>query len=284
MKTQKSKMKKIGVLFFSVILSSCFSNKEAEPKVFEWRYARSLILDGVNPIGLTEYQGELWLSDGDHNRVVQIDSEGQIVKTIDSLDRPMHLTAWNNALYVPQYGNDQIAVVSGEQKQLLKLTDSIDAPAGIAVANNRVAIADFYNNRILYKEDSEWIAFGKSGKAKGYFYYPTDVQLTDSLIWVADAYNHRVQVFNNKGDFIKMIGQDQKMNAATGILVNENSLFVTDFENGRVLIFNLDGDLRQTLEQGIKKPTDVLIYKEELHILNYRAGEVVVYTLQEKKQ
>jgi DNA-binding beta-propeller fold protein YncE len=272
-------MKYLLIIITLVVFSSC----QEKPK--EWIYKKTIKIEGVNPIGIANTNGDLWLSDGDHNRLVQIDENGKILKTIDSLDRPMHIDATGETLYIPQYGNDKIESYDRKGKFQLQLKVSLDAPAGIGVREKEKAIADFYNNRILYTSDNEnWISFGREGSDEGEFYYPTDVQITDSLIWVADAYNNRIQIFDKKGSFVKMIGEDQKMNAATGLFVSENEVFITDFEHNRVLVFDHQGLLKQELKEGIEKATDLLIKDDMLHIINYRNGELVFYDLQEKKE
>ncbi len=270
-----------------LVLTSC----KKEEKQLEWTYQKTVKLDGINPIGIAAKGNELWLSDGDHNRLVQINGQGEILKSIDSLDRPMHIDADDRYLFLAEYGNDRVSNIAEDKNQSngFKLTpfwvgvkDSLDAPASIAYFDAELAIADFYNNRILFDDGKDWIAFGKEGKKKGEFYYPTDVQITDSLIWVADAYNNRIQAFDKKGKFVKMMGQDQKMNAATGLFVSKDEVLVTDFENKRVLVFNHDGTLKQELKQGIAKATDLIIKDKVLHVINYRSGELVLYGLQEK--
>ena len=276
----------LGLAFFS----SC---KNEIPK--EWAYKKTIKIDGVNPIGIANANGDLWLSDGDHNRLVQIDKKGEILKTIDSLDRPMHIDAVEKVLYVPQYGNDKLevfypqanlVVAHGYKREEISLikNDSLDAPSGISVNNEQIAVTDFYNNRILYNDGKYWISFGKKGQGEGEFYYPTDVQITDTAIWVADAYNNRIQVFDKKGNFVQLMGQDQKMNAATGLFVSENEVFITDFEHNRVLVFDHEGLLLQELKEGIAKATDLLVKDGMLHIINYRTGGLVLYELVEKKE
>lgn len=280
-------MKQIHLVLLGVLLFTSCKEIEKTPK--EWVLSKTIQLDGVNPIGIVEVDGKLWLSDGDHNRLVQIDVEGRIEQTVDSLERPMHIDVSENILFVPQYGNDEIfnfhSLNPSIQLSIFDYPkDSLDAPASISVLEREVAIADFYNNRILYTDGGEWISFGKEGKGEGEFYYPTDVQLTDSLIWVADAYNNRVQVFDKKGNFLKMIGHDQKMNAATGIFVSQDEVFVTDFENDRVLVFDYDGNLKQKLNESIEKPTDMVIFKEQLNVINYRSGQISIFKLMEISQ
>src|SRR6056297_5433 len=268
-------MKYIYIVVLGLLFVASCKEKEELPK--EWAFVKTIQLDGVNPIGIAELDGKLWLSDGDHNRLVQINSEGSIEQTVDSLERPMHISAAGETIFIPQYGADNIATFKIGDLGLLTVKDSLDAPAGISVFGKEKAIADFYNNRILYANDGQWISFGEEGKAAGEFYYPTDVQLTDSLIWVADAYNNRVQAFDKQGNFVKMIGQDQKMNAATGIFVSETEVFVTDFENDRVLVFDHEGQLQQEVSKHIEKATDLMVFNDELYIINYRNGQINVF-------
>ena len=271
-------MKYTALIFTMFLIISC---GEQQPIPKEWVLQNSIKIEGVNPIGIALLNNEIWLSDGDHNRLVRINKEGKIEKTIDSLERPMHIDSDDKTLYIPQYGEDNIATVFNTEKGAWVLKDSLDAPAGVSVQGNEKAIADFYNNRILYYNGDTWISFGKEGKGKGEFYYPTDVQITADKIWVADAYNNRIQVFDKQGNFLKMIGQDQKMNAATGIYISEKEVFITDFENDRILVFDIDGNLKQELKEGIEKPTDMLIKDGLLHIINYRSGVISKYTMKE---
>ncbi|WP_411028863.1 NHL repeat-containing protein [Spongiimicrobium sp. 3-5] len=270
------------VILVSSLIAIILGCSEKAPKEMAWSLTETIQIEGVNPIGIAALNSEIWLSDGDHNRLVKIDEKGKVVKTIDSLDRPMHIAADESALFIPQYGLDNVAVFNNGKKTALVLKDSLDAPAGISVYKNEKAIADFYNNRILYSNGNAWITFGKEGNAAGEFYYPTDVQITSDRIWVADAYNNRVQVFNKQGEFLRMIGVDQKMNAATGIYVSDREVFVTDFENDRVLIFDFEGNLKQELKEAIHKPTDILIKDDALLIINYRDGRLNRYELKEK--
>ena len=275
-----------------ILVLFLFSCQEKErPKA--WVYHKTIVLDGVNPIGIAQKGKELWLSDGDHNRLVAIDQNGEILKSIDSLERPMHIDANEKYLFLAEYGNDRVSNIEEDSTRpngykltpfLIGVQDSLDAPASVARYGAELAIADFYNNRVLFDNGEDWIAFGQEGKQAGEFYYPTDVQITEDLIWVADAYNNRIQAFDKQGNFVKMLGQDQKMNAATGLLVTEKEVFITDFEHKRVLVFDHDGTLKQELKEGIEKATDLLIKDGILHIINYRKGELVLYNTKEIRQ
>ena len=261
-------MRRIAI---TILILAFFSCKE---KPTSWQLESTISIKGVHPIGIAKTEEGIWLSDGDHNRLALIDEKGNIVKTIDSLERPMHISG-NSNLLVPLYGKDEVWDYSTSDTNhilpvKIQVPYKLDAPAGVWNTHGEIAIADFYNNRILFGANENWISIGKKGKRDGEFNYPTDVQITEDAIWVADAYNNRVQVFDKSGVFLKTIGADQKMNAATGIFVSETELFVTDFENDRILIFDHQGVLRQEISENIEKATDVLLVKNRLYSINYR--------------
>ncbi|MFT6808190.1 MAG: DNA-binding beta-propeller fold protein YncE [Saprospiraceae bacterium] len=135
-----------------------------------------------------------------------------------------------------------------------------DAPAGVSKQGESMAIADFYNHRILYFDGATWSSLGgKKGKAPGAFDYPTDVQILGDMIYVADAYNHRGQILDLEGNSVLVFGEEEEINAATGIFVTDDLIALTDFENDRVIIFNNEGKVLQRIEDPLHKPTDVMI-------------------------
>ncbi|MDA8568940.1 NHL repeat-containing protein [Flavobacteriaceae bacterium] len=264
------------VLVAVVTLVSC---ERKAPPTQQWVLEKTIELPGVNPIGIGVFEQQFWLSDGDHNRLVAVDTTGLLTDSITGLDRPMHIDATAAGLWVPQYGSDTIAQFKLPSKFPLPLIlkDSLDAPASISVFGQERAIADFYNHRILYFNGMDWISIGTEGKEAGQFYYPTDVQITADHIWVADAYNNRIQLFNKQGAFVRIIGADQKMNAATGLFVSENQVFVTDFEHHRLLVFFKDGQLAQVIEAGLEKPIDAIIHEEKLYVIDYKKQQMNRY-------
>lgn len=282
------------ILIFCGMIS-CNDNKEQNGGVKEWQFEKAVKLDGVNPIGIAADGNDIFLSDGDHNRIVKVNGDGEILFELDGFERPMHIDFGEadlqitdkmttsmlkeRALFVPEYGRDSIAVIRDNKMDYLVFNDSLDAPAGISVYENEIAIADFYNNQIYYYDGSKWMKFGKEGKALGDFYYPTDVQITAGKIYVADAYNNRGQVFDKTGKPLVEFGQDQNFNAATGIYVSDTEIFLTDFENDRIVVFGMDYQIKQVLKTGIDKPTDMVVVEDVLYVTNYRKGELVHYKL-----
>ena len=90
-----------------------------------------------------------------------------------------------------------------------------------------------------------------------------------------------LQKFDKKGNHLMTIGEDQKMNAATGIYVSDKEVFSTDFENNRVLVFDHEGNFKQEINYAILKPTDMLLVGDILYVTNYKGKSLSVYEQKE---
>jgi len=127
-----------------------------------------------------------------------------------------------------------------------------------------VYVVDQYHHRIQqFSADGHFIhTWGKQGKVNvvrsalnfliaddrgGEFYYPSRIAIgSDDRVYVSDAYNNRVQVFDAEGRFLHSIGGmglwGGRFRVASGLAVGaDGSLFVADFYNNRIQHFDHDG-------------------------------------------
>ena len=120
-------------------------------------------------------------------------------------------------------------------------------------AAGRVWVADFGNQRVqLFGSDgSSLLAFGARGSGPGQFNDPCGIAVGPSdLVFVADTWNGRVQVFNDKGSWQREWGGD--FFGPRGIAVDAGgAVFVADTGNGRVVRF--DGFGHKEAEWGTAK-------------------------------
>ena len=88
------------------------------------------------------------------------------------------------------------------------------------------------------------LSFGKKGLGDGMFEYPKGVAVSDGdEIVVADQLNHRVQVIDSNGTFLRSFGRfgqnAEEFNHPIGIAINKDrNIFVADNNNHRIQIFS----------------------------------------------
>ena len=261
----------IGLLFFV----GCKNNSNE----VEWKFVKKIELENISPTGIAIQNNFLWLSDVKNNRVIKIDLSGNIVEEYSDIKRPMHISIYKSKIFVPEYLTDNIITITEGKIDSLQLNEKPNAPSGVAVNDSIIAVADFYNHRIILIKKGNIKIIGKEGHKKGEIYYPTDVALLNDKVYVADAYNNRVQVFDYNGNPLKVIGDKDKINVATGIEVTEDNIFITDFEGSRILIYNLKGGLIKILINNFNKPTDITSNKNKIYVSNYGDNSVSVISV-----
>ena len=91
------------------------------------------------------------------------------------------------------------------------------------------------------------LCIGKEGSGEGMFNYPMGVAVTakDEVV-VADNQNHRVQVFDSNGTFLRSFGHEGEnageFNRPCGIAIRKDrKIFVADRNNHRIQIFSWEG-------------------------------------------
>ena len=91
------------------------------------------------------------------------------------------------------------------------------------------------------------LTFGKGGSAVGMFQRPWGVAVSDTdEIAVTDCWNHRVQIFDSSGNYLRSFGRkgsiQGKFTCPYGITFHKNgNIFVADSGNHRVQILNSEG-------------------------------------------
>lgn len=133
------------------------------------------------------------------------------------------------------------------------------APRDIATAaDGSLYVADSRNHRIVHLDASglflnAWGSYGNvlDGEVPGgLFNEPWGLAVgADGLVYVADTWNHRIQVFTAQGEFLRMwstfdvLGSVDGFWGPRGIAIDkDNRVFVTDTGKQRVVIFDSQGN------------------------------------------
>jgi hypothetical protein len=129
-------------------------------------------------------------------------------------------------------------VMLDDENSFFESTSSprLDTPQFITPAKPSVDYATKTNAKLI---------IGKQGRENSEFVWPIDVTVNsfNGQILVADSGNHRVQIFESSGKFVKSFGklgsQNGQMNTVSGLFMDSMSnVFVVDRLNHRVQVFD----------------------------------------------
>jgi sugar lactone lactonase YvrE len=102
---------------------------------------------------------------------------------------------------------------------------------------------------------------GSEGSGAGQLYNPDGVCCSDGLVYAVDCSNHRVQVFDTDGSFVRSIGshgnRPGEMHHPSGICCVNQQLFVSDYNNHCVHIFKCDGTYVRCISRKGVGPSDL---------------------------
>jgi len=210
-------------------------------------------------------EGDLYVLDGVHHRVVVFDAEGKFRRQFGAqgsdpgqLLFPLGIAAApDGRIYVADSGNHRFQVFTPDGKPLdcVSLPDTKSNippdPTDVVMdaSRQRLYVADNDNHHILVYNlvsRSFEAVWGRPGQGQRQFRYPFLVDLsTDGYLLVVESINTRVQVLNPGGKFVRFIGawgvKAGQLFRPKGVAVDGNDVFVTDSYLGSVQVFDLSG-------------------------------------------
>jgi len=199
---------------------------------------------------------------------VAVDSKGRIFVTDNGqamafvFDREHHQVSYIGVGGPPKLmtpmgihadAKDRIWIADAEAKKVFALDSQLTLRAAIGKQDemiNPVAIATDLSRNRLYVVDSQQhcvlvydsetgqflTKFGKRGSEDGEFNFPTDVAVgVDGRVYIADAMNRRVQIFDTDYKFIDKFGQE---GLRWGQFRKPKSLALDEYQN----IYVVDSD------------------------------------------
>lgn len=88
-------------------------------------------------------------------------------------------------------------------------------------------------------------AWGEKGSASGQFNDPTEIAVSKTEVFVSDARNARIQVFDFEGNFKRQFGNKGtglgQLGRPMNLSIHNAELYVADYWNDRIQVFSLDG-------------------------------------------
>ena len=150
-------------------------------------------------------------------------------------------------VYVADYSNNRIEVFREDGTFVRHFgTGQLRGPWRVAVNNKRVYVVEYLNYRIvIFTLEGQLIdTIGSEGSGPGQFNNPSAVAFSpDGDMYVADGYNHRIQVFDSDGVYQREFGGGRLKYPRDILITADGHVLVADYANNRVVIFNTTGQL-----------------------------------------
>ncbi|PLX98693.1 MAG: hypothetical protein C0623_11855 [Desulfuromonas sp.] len=186
---------------------------------------------------------------------------------IKSFVQPMGLAGDSiGQLYVVDAKKKKICIYNSEEKLLDEwFLDGINRPVNLAVdeSRSRIYVVSPDDHQVFVysaKTRENVYKIGRRGTAQGEFNFPVDLDLDmNGNLFVLDALNARVQVFDADGKFLRSFGERGtalgSFQMPKGIAVSPSGhVYVTDSLAHRIVVFSHDGIFLTTI--GGKYPAE----------------------------
>lgn len=166
-----------------------------------------------------------------------------------------------------------VDIAINNRTNLCYVTDSI---------NHRVVVCDLKGNQVY-----EW---GGKGEENQEFRYPATAVFGEEFLYVVDALNSRVQVYEGRGIFVRSVGRwgvlPGEFFRPKGIALDKDgNIYVSDSYMDVIEVFNSEGKFSHVLGSdagGIRRfaaPLGIFIEGDTLYVAEFLANKVSVYSL-----
>jgi DNA-binding beta-propeller fold protein YncE len=223
----------------------------------------------------------------------------------DYLTGPNFLLAFENMIFVSEDFNQfhRILVFDVEGNKIETISSkgrapgSLEGPQGMVFVNDELFVAEELNDRIsvfsFNKKSKTKFQFrrtlGRRGSGEVEFNNPKGMALSlENLIYIVDSENHRIQVIDTDGKFIRQFGskgseagcEDGRFRQPHGIEIAEGRVMVSDKFRNDIQVFNLSGTYlykfgSQGSEDGfLNKPRQIASSNGTVYVCDERNGRI----------
>ena len=187
-----------------------------------------------------------------------------------ALDEP------NQLIYIADYGNERIQVVSFDGNFLKRFGQgTLKSPYGIAVTEDNVFVTDTNLHALLQFRKKDYKLMrrtGTQGGREGELNYPGGLCIDNNGdVYVAECRNNRVSVFSKDLKFLNCLGT-QQLEYPCDVKVTQDSVVVLDGSPNCIHFFSRSGEL---LRSCVTQWMDGMVYRPEFFCLDL-AGNILI--------
>ena len=228
--------------------------------------------------------------------VIAIPKELTVVKKIEGVQFPWQV-AFNHRgdMNVTEYSGSCISIFNVHMKKIKFIgtqgsgPGQFNQPIGITVdAVGNILVCESGNCRIqkFSPDGSCTQSVGKNGTRSLQFRKPYGIAIHPHTkkIYVADAYNHRIQILNEDLSFSSSFGKKGSGKGefiiSSAVAFDSNGqLYVAEYENHRIQVFSENNEyLREFGKEELKSPISVTVHGGVVYVADYGSMLILLYT------
>ena len=197
-------------------------------------------------------------------------------------------------MIVSECGDRRVSIIDNRGKKIRTFGSQGDSPdqmidpRGIAIDDLDNIYVSSLHKLQKFTSNGKLIKFaGKQGQKEEEFSFPRGVTLHDNQVYMCDANNHRIQVFDLNFNFVRSIGSRGKgrgeFNEPFDVKLDTagNIIYVTDSNNSRVQVLDNSGHFIRTLcdegERKLSLPSGLHIADRYVYVSDWFGNCIVVY-------
>jgi DNA-binding beta-propeller fold protein YncE len=217
---------------------------------------------------------------------------GKLCDLPEGICFPDQMVVNREKLYIFQHVNPSVHICDQFGSSEYKFELGGFFAYGFAVQNDTVLLSDLSQRRIveLNSETNLSKTWGKSTE-NGELLHPKRIAISQNEVYVTDGGNHRIQVFDLKGNFLRKWGTygegNGEFDSPMGVAVYKERVFVADQENERVQVFDTKGNFlyQWGYSQGnddFFDPEGITICQDKVFVADAYNRRVLVFDLEGK--
>lgn len=242
----------LGLIFISFLFYAC--NEESA----RWSIIDKTNIEDFTPTGISVFREYVVVSDSATDRILFLDSIDNSVFLDLDIKSPMYINIRKSRLIIPSFLQDTVFIFRGERLFPLESFGILDGPTG-AEAESVWHYAQVSRNdhRVHYRNHDLEHLLGGKGTEPGKLMYPSNIMFIDSMIWVVDSGNGRIQTFDTLGQFNYTFGEELLLKWPTGITAGDSTVFISDPKLNEIFAFDFKGKYLYSITEGLNQPTDL---------------------------
>ena len=151
-------------------------------------------------------------------------------------------------------------------------------PSCIYVSGIEIYVGSWQSHEIqVFNLGGEFLrGWGSHGNGEGQFYHPDGIWVDDNAtngkeVYIADRYNHRVQVFDENGTFLRKFGTsgsgDGQLSEVCGVGVGPDGMvYASSKNNQKIQVFTKDGNFSRSFPTTGGSPFQMDFYQNKLAV------------------